>query len=249
MRVYAATDIGQQRTTNQDYVFATEHPIGPLPNLLVVADGMGGHRGGDYASRFVVEEMKALIQEASEVEPVKLLNSVITQVNKKLWVEAQSNYHLYNMGTTLVAGTILDDKLYAANVGDSRLYIVGENQIRQLTKDHSLVEEMIQNGEISRDAAKNHPKKNMITRALGIVNTVDIDFFEQTLSEKEKVLLCSDGLTNMLEDEEIFRISNGSGGPSDICCQLIKRANEEGGKDNISVVMADEIRGFAGEEV
>lgn len=249
MRVYAATDIGQQRNTNQDYVYATENRIGLLPNLLVVADGMGGHRGGDYASRFVVEGLRSLIKNSKETEPVKILSNAISEVNRKLWMEAQNNEQLYNMGTTLVAATIVDMKLYVANVGDSRLYVIENKTIRQLTKDHSLVEEMVQNGELSKADARNHPKKNMITRALGIDKKVEIDFFEAELNHASKVLLCSDGLTNMLEDDEILNVSDQKKELGDICSKLIYRANEEGGKDNISVVMADDIDGSIGEEV
>ena len=249
MRVYAATDIGQQRTINQDYVYATEEQIGPLPNLLIVADGMGGHRGGDYASGFVVEGLRSLIKRSDESEPIKILNQAISEVNKNLWLEAQSNAQLYNMGTTLVVATVVDGKVYVANVGDSRLYLVHENEIMQLTKDHSLVEEMVQNGKLSRDDARYHPKKNMITRAVGIENKVDIDFFDSEIGEKTKILLCSDGLTNMIEDEEIMEITNSLDDLGDICYKLIDRANEEGGKDNISVVLADDVESSTGEEL
>lgn len=249
MRVYAATDIGQQRTINQDYVYATEEQIGPLPNLLIVADGMGGHRGGDYASGFVVEGLRSLIKRSDESEPIKILNQAISEVNKNLWLEAQSNAQLYNMGTTLVVATVVDGKVYVANVGDSRLYLVHEDEIMQLTKDHSLVEEMVQNGKLSRDDARYHPKKNMITRAVGIENKVDIDFFDSEIGEKTKILLCSDGLTNMIEDEEIMEITNSLDDLGDICYKLIDRANEEGGKDNISVVLADDVESSTGEEL
>lgn len=249
MRVYAATDIGQQRTTNQDYVYATEEQIGPLPNLLIVADGMGGHRGGDYASSFVVEGLRSLIKRSDELEPIKILNHAISEVNKNLWLEAQSNDQLYNMGTTLVVATVVDGKVYVANVGDSRLYMIHENEIVQLTKDHSLVEEMVQNGKLSRDDARYHPKKNMITRAVGIERKIEIDFFDSEVSEKTKILLCSDGLTNMIEDEEIMQIVNSLEDLGDICYKLIDRANEEGGKDNISVVLADNVEGSTREEI
>lgn len=249
MRVYAATDIGQQRNTNQDYVYATEEQIGPLPNLLIVADGMGGHRGGDYASSFVVEGLRSLIKKAEKAEPIKILDHAISEVNKNLWLEAQRNEQLYNMGTTLVVATVVDGKVYVANVGDSRLYMIDENGIVQLTKDHSLVEEMVQNGKLSRDDAKHHPKKNMITRAVGIERKIEIDFFDSEVREGTKILLCSDGLTNMIEDEEIMKIANSLEDLSDICYKLIDRANEEGGKDNISVVLADNAEGSTREEI
>lgn len=238
MRVFAATDIGKHRMNNQDYVYATGDAIGPLPNLLIVADGMGGHKGGDFASRFVVEQICSIVKKSKQKQPVAILSNAIEKANKNLWIEAQGNPELWNMGTTLVVATVDNGKMYVANVGDSRLYLI-RNNINQVTKDHSLVEEMVQKGELSRNDAREHHKKNIITRAVGIEQGVDIDFFEEDISSVDKALLCSDGLTNMLKDDEILKIVSQDKDLEIICNELIDRANEEGGEDNISVVMAD----------
>ncbi len=240
MRVYKATHIGKIRTMNQDCVFADNNQIGYLQNLLIVADGMGGHLGGDYASKFVVENLVKLIYEIDEKKPVSILNECITKVNELLWLEAQNNDALFNMGTTLVVATISDDKLYVANIGDSRLYLIDDG-IKQITRDHSLVEELVIRGDITKQEARVHPDKNRITRAVGIEKFVKIDFFECDLTQKSKVLLCSDGLTNMITDEEIFNIAVEDKSLPEICAVLVLRANEEGGRDNISVVMADRV--------
>ena len=240
MRVYKATDVGRLRTMNQDYVFADNNQIGNLKNLLIVADGMGGHLGGDYASIFVVENLVRLAYEIKEKEPVSILTECISKVNELLWLEAQNNDDLFNMGTTLVAATVLNDKLYVANVGDSRLYLI-DDDIKQITRDHSLVEELVIRGDITKSEARIHPDKNKITRAIGIERSVKIDFFECDLTSKSKILLCSDGLTNMITDEEIFDIAVQNRDLSEICSMLVLRANEEGGRDNISVVMADNV--------
>lgn len=250
MRVYEATDIGRLRTMNQDYVFADNKQIGSLKNLLIVADGMGGHLGGDYASRFVVENLVRLIRETQEKQPISILNDCITKVNELLWLEARGNADLWNMGTTLVVATISDGKLYCANIGDSRLYLI-DDDIRQITRDHSLVEELVIRGDITKQEAGVHPEKNMITRAIGIDKTVEIDFFECELTGNSKILLCSDGLTNMLRDKDIFKIAIQDRNLIDICAMLVLRANEAGGKDNISVVMADRVleESYVGEEL
>ena len=143
------------------------------------------------------------------------------------------------MGTTVVAASCLGKYLQIANVGDSRLYVIGD-EIRQITKDHSLVEEMVRMGGIDRSAARNHPDKNIITRAIGANDTVDIDFFSVEIKPQEKVLMCSDGLTNMLEDEEIRMIVQGPGSIEERAKKLISAANDRGGKDNISVILIEQ---------
>ena len=142
------------------------------------------------------------------------------------------------MGTTVVAATIRDDYLYVANVGDSRLYLIDQD-IEQITRDHSLVEEMIRVGELQRKDARSHPDRNVITRAIGVRDPVRIDFFDVKLEAGDKVLLCSDGLTNMLEDEDILRIIKKSGSLKEAAQRLVTEANKNGGHDNISVVLAE----------
>ena len=230
MKTFSMTDIGRKREVNQDYVFATDETIGNLPNLLVVADGMGGHRAGDFASRFTVEVLAEEVQNCKETHPETILGNSIQAANERLLEEAEKDNRLEGMGTTLVAATIMDHVLYFANVGDSRLYLINK-EIRQLSKDHSMVEEMVRLGGLTEEEAKHHPDKNIITRAIGVKQKVEPDFFEYRLKGGDIILMCSDGLTNMVDDDEIFQIVEAVE-------SLIQRANENGGSDNIGVVLA-----------
>lgn len=231
------TDIGRKREINQDYVFATDETIGNLPNLLVVADGMGGHRAGDFASRFTVEVLAEEVQSSKETHPEQILGNAIQTANERLMEEAAKDSRLEGMGTTLVAATILDHVLYFANVGDSRLYLINK-EIRQLSKDHSMVEEMVRLGGLTEEEAKHHPDKNIITRAMGVKDKVEPDFFEYRLKGGDTILMCSDGLTNMVDDDEIFQIVKSARDIVEAVETLIQRANENGGSDNIGIVLA-----------
>lgn len=244
LRSYALTDIGRRRQLNQDYIYCSETPIGNLPNIFIVADGMGGHNAGDYASVLAVETVVEEIGASFEKNPVKILEHAITKANTILRQRASENFSLSGMGTTLVAATCFGRYLEVANVGDSRLYVVGD-EITQITVDHSLVEEMVRMGGIGREEARNHPDKNIITRAVGAKDDVEIDFFNLELQTGEMVLLCSDGLTNMVDDETIHRIIKNGGNLRDRVEELVETANLNGGKDNISVIviepLADEV--------
>lgn len=231
------TDIGRKREINQDYLFATDETIGNLPNLLVVADGMGGHRAGDFASRFTVEVLAEEVQNSKETHPEQILGNAIQTANERLMEEAAKDSRLEGMGTTLVAATILDHVLYFANVGDSRLYLINK-EIRQLSKDHSMVEEMVRLGGLTEEEAKHHPDKNIITRAMGVKDKVEPDFFEYRLKGGDTILMCSDGLTNMVDDDEIFQIVKSARDIVEAVETLIQRANENGGSDNIGIVLA-----------
>ena len=175
MRIYSATDVGQKRKMNQDYVFASSDPIGNLPNLFVVADGMGGHNAGDYASSHAVSVVVEEIRQDRDFNPVKVIRHAIESANREIIEQAQKDEKLKGMGTTMVVSTIVGQYAYVANVGDSRLY-VANRELQQITRDHSLVQEMVRMGEISVEEARNHPDKNIITRALGAERTVDVDF-------------------------------------------------------------------------
>lgn len=239
MKAFSVTDIGMKRKINQDYVFSSENAVGNFPNLFIVADGMGGHKAGDYASRNCVETVVESVKNSRLKTPVGVLEEAIGTANKRIFSDAASNSELEGMGTTLVAAVIAENNvLYVANIGDSRLYIVNDKEIRQITEDHSLVEEMVRNGEIERSEARFHPNKNIITRAVGISQNVIPDYFEVQLQEDDTVLICSDGLSNMVDEDVIKRIINRYmdevGKAADI---LVKTANENGGKDNISIVL------------
>lgn len=237
MKTFSMTDIGRKREINQDYVFATDETIGNLPNLLVVADGMGGHRAGDFASRFTVEVLAEEVQNSKETHPEQILGNAIQTANERLMEEAAKDSRLEGMGTTLVAATILDHVLYFANVGDSRLYLINK-EIRQLSKDHSMVEEMVRLGGLTEEEAKHHPDKNIITCAMGVKDKVEPDFFEYRLKGGDTILMCSDGLTNMVDDDEIFQIVKSARDIVEAVETLIQRANENGGSDNIGIVLA-----------
>ena len=239
MRIDSATDVGQKRKMNQDYVFASADPVGNLPNLFVVADGMGGHNAGDYASSHAVGIVVEEIREDADFNPVKVIRHAIESANTEIITQAQKDEKLRGMGTTMVAATIVGHYAYVANVGDSRLYVAGE-QIQQITKDHSLVQEMVRMGELNAEEARNHPDKNIITRALGAERTVDVDFFDLKLEPGNVVLMCSDGLSNMVEDDRIGEIISDTDRDLQERGQaLISEANRNGGKDNIAIVLIE----------
>ena len=239
MRIYSATDVGQKRKMNQDYVFASADPVGNLPNLFVVADGMGGHNAGDYASSHAVGTVVEEIRQDADFNPIKVIRHAIESANTEIITQAQNDENLRGMGTTMVVATIVGHYAYVANVGDSRLYLVNQ-EILQVTKDHSLVQEMVRMGEINAEQARNHPDKNIITRALGAERTVDIDFFDLKLEPGNVILMCSDGLSNMVEDSQIREIiSDTEKNLEEKGKILISEANRNGGKDNIAVVLIE----------
>ena len=225
---------------NQDYVYATGQPIGPFPNLLVVADGMGGHKAGDFASKFTVEVVKREIAGSRSRKPEKVMHDAIQVANRELIRVASRDVKLEGMGTTLVVATVIGDTLYFANIGDSRLYLIDDN-IKQLSKDHSLVEEMVRLGGIKAEDARNHPDKNIITRAMGVKDEAEADFYEFRIKRGDKILMCTDGLSNMVEDEDMFGLVKGSRDVVEAVQMLIDRANSNGGRDNIGVVLAEPI--------
>lgn len=235
---FAVTDIGRLRKQNQDYVFRSEVPVGPLPNLFIVADGMGGHKAGEYASMCAVETVVDEVNLSKERGGIRVLSKAIYKANARVRSKALSDEHYYGMGTTFVAATIDEDSLIVANIGDSRLYLISDGQIRQITTDHSLVEEMVRLGSLERNKARLHPDKNIITRALGVIDEADVDFFEiERLRAGDTILMCSDGLSNMVEDSEMLGIISGQGSVEERANRLVAAANMNGGRDNIAVVL------------
>ena len=237
MKAASLTDIGRVRTSNQDTVFLSLDPVGVLPNLFLAADGMGGHRGGDYCSR---EHVRRLVETLGNMagEPVLAMRSAIEEVNACLYRESVENPELSGMGSTLVACFVDGDTAYAFNAGDSRLYLLNPGSgMRQITRDHSYVEEMVLAGRMKRGSEIYNRNKNIITRAIGIGEHVDIDAFEVDLLPETIVLLCTDGLSNMLSDAEIGRILRAHTDPDETVEALIDAANAHGGSDNISAVV------------
>lgn len=239
MQDYALTDVGKVRTRNQDYLYSSSNPIGDLENLYMVADGMGGHRAGDYASRFLVERLVLFIGKNHEGDPVKILKEGLRQANREIFDKARNNPELSGMGTTLVAATVKNNTLITANVGDSRLYLCRSGELSQITKDHSYVEEMVAMGRMTRGSRDYLDKKNIITRAVGTDRTVEADFFRTELKPGDLFLLCSDGLSNMLSDKDIQSILRNGEPLKNKAEELVNSANRKGGRDNIAVILVD----------
>lgn len=239
MKSYSMTDVGQARRDNQDYVFASLQPVGNLPNLFVVADGMGGHNAGDYASKCAVTTLIDAVKKNMSFNPIKIVRNAIEKANEQVYQESMKDPDLYGMGTTMVVATVMGRYAYIANVGDSRLYIADHEKIQQITRDHSWVAEMVRRGEMSREDARNHPEKNIITRAVGTAEEVVIDFFDVELEEGSRILMCSDGLSNMVEDEMMFELLSSSHDIETSARMLVDLANDNGGTDNISVVVIE----------
>lgn len=239
MQAYGFTHVGKVRTHNQDYLYSSSDPVGNLKNLFLVADGMGGHQAGDYASRFVVEHLVAYLRDRTSGPMVSELSQGIKLINEQLYEISMGEPALRGMGTTLVASSIEDDTLYVANIGDSRLYVYREHSMVQITRDHSFVEEMVALGQMNRNSHDYMEKKNIITRAVGTTYTVSADFFEEVLQPKDLILMCSDGLSNMVSETEMVFCLEQNLSLQQKTEQLINMANQHGGKDNITVLLVD----------
>lgn len=239
MKAFAATDVGKVREVNQDCVFSSTGPVGCLPNLFIVADGMGGHKAGDIASRLTVDSVVDKLSKINSKDYISVITDTIIKVNKEVIDKAAESQDYAGMGTTLVVATVFDNILKVANVGDSRLYVIGEDII-QITRDHSLVEEMVTNGQLNRADARVDKRKNIITRAIGGESKVEAEMFSVELKPEDKILMCSDGLSNMVDDAEILEIINREPDIEKAARMLIDAANENGGKDNISVVIVEQ---------
>ena len=237
-KTVSRTDIGLKRKLNQDYVFTADRSVGKLPNLYLVADGMGGHKAGGFASKYTVETIVEVVNSKKEENVFSLLHQAIVEANYRIRRKAAEDDSMAGMGTTLVAATIIDEVLYVANVGDSRLYLVSD-EIRQITIDHSLVEEMVRMGGINREQARNHENKNIITRAIGAQTSVNPDFFEVKLNPGERIFMCTDGVSNMLTDEEILEILKEDGTDEDRVEKIVAVANEHGGRDNMGIILVN----------
>ena len=205
---------------------------------------MGGHKAGDFASRYTVEVIEQSITKSKKDNIEDILREAVTTANDKLIEAAGKDIKLEGMGTTLIAATIINRILYFVNIGDSRLYLINK-EIRQLSRDHSLVEEMVRLGGIKEEEARDHPNKNIITRAVGVHEEAKADFYEYVLQNGDVILMCTDGLSNMVEDEAILGVVKSARDVVEAVENLVQRANENGGRDNIGVVIvqpfADEV--------
>lgn len=238
MKFCAVTDKGVKRTDNQDCVFATDQQTGLLPNLFLVADGMGGHKAGDEASNLAIMSMLSYLRGSTEKDIGKSLKNAIDIANREVYKASLSCEEKRGMGTTIVALTI-GESITMASVGDSRIYVSGNSGFRQITKDHTLVGEMLRMGTITKDLAKRHPKRHMITRAVGVEDTVKADYYDVPTQDAKQLLLCTDGLYEMLSEEEIEAIINTNEDVSVRANRLVQVANEKGGVDNITALLID----------
>lgn len=248
MLFYGKTDVGKRRSMNQDDFIIRKYADDVL--VAVVCDGMGGANGGNVASRLAVETFLAEVDTYEHAHPsffgetqediVDCLSAAVTAANRTVYKRACSDPSLSGMGTTLVACILSGEKGYVVNVGDSRLYLIEDGDIEQVTHDHSQVQDMIDFGTITPEDAKHHMLRNVITRAVGTWKTVDADLFACEMKPGTYAVLCSDGLTNHVEPEEICEIVSGSRTGDDVqhaCEALIDCANHRGGTDNITAVV------------
>lgn len=239
MKISAGTDIGKVRASNQD-----SYEIGELPDggaWAVVCDGMGGHAGGNVASRIAVERIAKDIREnfrngMSPSSVKNILESSIVAANLEIYDRSQNDDEVRGMGTTAVIAVCTGSNCVIANVGDSRCYRLSAEGVTQITKDHSLVQEMVDAGLLSPEQAAVHPRKNVITRALGIEEDVAVDFTELSLAPGDMLLLCSDGLSNLVTTQEMAECTS-DGDIFNYAERLIALANEKGGQDNITAVV------------
>ncbi len=243
MIVYAAkTDVGKKREMNQDYFIVSEEK----PQLFVLCDGMGGHNSGDVASRAAAASIENYVRLQSALDydaqkAKRVLKGALSYANKIVYTRAVTSPKLSGMGTTADVCMVDFDTVYIAHVGDSRVYLLRDKTLCQLTRDHSLVAEMVERGLITEAEALGHPKKNVITRAVGTNQTVEADFLTTDFVIGDMILMCSDGLSNMLSKDEMQSILLEEEDGETIVEHLISRANEKGGKDNITAILMQKI--------
>lgn len=239
MEVAKQTDVGRIRSMNQDQIGVfynkNESP------LLLLCDGMGGHNAGDVASEMAIFQVGVeweQTEDKSQHEVEQWLIRMITEANRRL-VEKSDQYEgLAGMGTTIVAVVIKDSSAIIAHVGDSRAYLFEDHKLQQVTKDHSFVQELLDHNVISKEEAFNHPQKNIVTQTVGVNQEINVEINKIPIVEDDLLLLCSDGLTDMVQDDEIAAILEAHDSVQEISGKLVDAANEAGGKDNISVVLA-----------
>lgn len=242
MRVYCETNKGLMRENNEDNLIVEESY---RYNLYAVADGMGGHKAGEVASSIAIETIKDYFKKSSQKEDFKAPSFIIESIeaaNDRIREEAMNKDECSGMGTTITMA-VVDlslDIAYIANVGDSRAYILKDDEIIQVTEDHTYVNELLKDGKITPEEAKHHPKRNVITRAVGSEEYVQADIFEIELFDNDVILLCTDGLTTHLPDEKILSTIKEYG-CSESVQRLIKLANDNGGTDNITIIIVDNI--------
>ncbi len=239
-------DLGVQRELNEDSILTSETTISSHNNtqriyMFIVADGMGGHNKGELASNMAVtyfhKKFTPVILDLNRKNICSEIKNTLLAVNKEILNYSINHSECEGMGTTFTVAIIHNQILYVSHVGDSRVYLIDSRDIIQITKDHSLVQEMIDRREITKEEAKRHSKKNVITRVIGYFGDVKIDAYEHILAKNDYILLCSDGLSNYIEDNEIFENIHKYVSSEYICEKLVKLAKDRGGSDNISIIL------------
>ena len=238
MKGYAKTDIGKAREKNQDYYYipSSQDDL----QLFILADGMGGYNGGEVASKLATESLKKYIQnnfesiEKSKEKILELIGNAMEYANMVVYEKSKEEKELEGMGTTLEVCLIYNNKVYLGHVGDSRIYRIRKEVIRKLTKDHSYVQQLVEDGKITREEATNHPKKNMLTKALGCTPYVEPDIRARNVEKGDIIIICSDGWSNMVTGQQIFEpVKEHAAKAPEV---LVQKANNAGGYDNITVV-------------
>ena len=220
---------GLVRQRNEDRFYAK----GPL---LIVADGMGGYTGGEYASTMVVDTIVDVIERA-DIITVEVLREAILEANRMVFEKSQSYKELEGMGTTAVVAYVKEDTLLWAHVGDSRLYIYGDSQLRRMTNDHSMVQELVNAGTITEAEVIHHPKRNMLTRAIGVYDTVEVDTGMVEVHKGERILVCSDGLSGYIEESRIEEILSEESSESRVLEDLVQLVYDAGARDNVTIIL------------
>ncbi len=248
MLIAGLSNKGLERPRNEDSCFVkADSDIA----LMVVADGMGGHRAGNVASDLAVSSAEQFWVDFdrfnlnSAEETRKMINRLIIDANEKVLSEANSSSERRGMGTTFTVGLLCGNRLIIGHIGDSRAYLINNGQIKLLTRDHSLLEQLIESGQIKPEEAKNHPQRHVLTRALGISSDIKVDICEKDVQAGSILLFCTDGLTNMVSDDEILAAASEHSDPQKLAESLIDLANSRGGFDNITVVV---VTGIGGQE-
>lgn len=237
--IFAKSDIGKARELNQDYYYISKET--DEPKIYILADGMGGYKGGEIASKLATDSVRKYIENNFDSTPkekeeiLKLIGSAVEYANMVVYEKSKEIPELEGMGTTIEVCLIYNNKAYIGHIGDSRIYRIRKEVIRKLTKDHSYVQKLVEDKKITREEAKSHPKKNMLTRALGCTPYVEPDLRARNFEKGDVFIICSDGLTNMVDEKRIYElVKNDITTATD---NLIKEANDAGGYDNITVII------------
>jgi protein phosphatase len=232
MRVACITDIGLHRKRNEDYYFIDESR-----GIFIVCDGMGGHKGGDVASRLAVETIHNNLKFSTSDEIIPALDHAVKIANSAIYEKGRSDEALFEMGTTLTAAVIYDDKITIAHVGDSSLYMYQAGVLKKITRDHTLAEQLLNDGLLKQEARESNVYNHVLTRAVGIESNLEVDFFQETITSGDWVLMCTDGLTDLVANEEICEHLKTAHDPEITVRALLDLALSKGGYDNITIVL------------